>query len=179
MEHVERQLVGLHPASSTASRVGPSPTPPVERSTLKGMRALATLSLILVSTSCGLLGGGRAVDVPPAAVERTASGLEWSDTRISGGREAVLGSSVTLHYEGRLEDGSVYDSSHLRAQPVTFRLGERSVIKGWDEGLLGMREGGVRMLKTPPHLAHGERGVPPVVPGNATLTFVIELLRVE
>lgn len=143
------------------------------------MRPFAILALSLASSSCGLLGGGRAVDVPPATVERTASGIEWSDTRVGSGAQAALGSTVTLHYEGRLADGAVYDSSHARAQPVTCRLGDGTVIKGWEEGLVGMREGGVRKLTVPPHLAYGERGVPPVIPGNATLTFEIELLRVE
>lgn len=143
------------------------------------MRSLVVLALSLSASSCGLLGGGRAVEVPPAPLERTESGLEWSDTRVGNGPAAAIGSTITLHYEGRLADGSVYDSSHARAQPVTFRLGDAAVMKGWDEGLVGMREGGVRKLTVPPHLAYGERGVPPVIPRNATLTFEIELLRVE
>jgi FKBP-type peptidyl-prolyl cis-trans isomerase len=108
----------------------------------------------------------------------TASGLQYEDTVVGAGPEAVAGKGVEVHYTGTLEDGSKFDSSHDRRKPFSFRLGARQVIAGWDEGVAGMKVGGTRKLVIPGNLAYGARGVPGVIPPNAQLTFVVELLRV-
>jgi FKBP-type peptidyl-prolyl cis-trans isomerase len=108
----------------------------------------------------------------------TASGLQYEDTVVGTGTEAVAGKGVEVHYTGTLDDGSKFDSSHDRKKPFSFRLGAKQVISGWDEGVAGMKVGGARKLLIPGHLAYGARGVPGVIPPNARLTFVVELLRV-
>ena len=113
---------------------------------------------------------------PPMTV--TPSGLKIIDVQIGTGREAVANTNVTVHYDGRLEDGKEFDSSRRRDQPFQFRLGAGQVIKGWDEGLVGMKEGGKRQLVIPPELGYGQQGAGGVIPPNATLVFDVELLRV-
>ena len=108
----------------------------------------------------------------------TASGLQYEDTVAGTGPEAVAGKSVEVHYTGTLADGTKFDSSHDRKKPFSFRLGAGQVIRGWDEGVAGMKVGGTRRLVIPGALAYGSRGVPGVIPANAELTFVVELLRV-
>ncbi|XP_041038037.1 peptidyl-prolyl cis-trans isomerase FKBP2 isoform X1 [Carcharodon carcharias] len=87
--------------------------------------------------------------------------------------------TLHMHYTGKLEDGSEFDSSIPRGQPFTFTLGTGQVIKGWDQGLLGMCEGEKRKLVIPSELGYGERGAPPKIPGGATLIFEVELLKIE
>ena len=113
---------------------------------------------------------------PPMTI--TPSGLKIVDAQIGAGREAVANTNVTVHYDGRLEDGKEFDSSRRRGQPFQFRLGAGQVIKGWDEGLVGMKEGGKRQLVIPPELGYGPQGAGGVIPPNATLVFDVELLRV-
>lgn len=96
-----------------------------------------------------------------------------------GGAVAEGGKTVAVHYTGWLEDGSKFDSSHDRGQPIEFVLGTGAVIKGWDEGLKGMRVGDQRRLIIPPAMAYGERGYPGAIPPNATLTFDVELMGVK
>jgi FKBP-type peptidyl-prolyl cis-trans isomerase FkpA len=107
---------------------------------------------------------------------KTGSGLEYEDVVIGTGTEAKAGMQISAHYTGTLIDGSVFDSSVQRKEPFTFKLGAGQVIKGWDEGILGMKVGGKRRLVIPAALAYGTRGHPPVIPPNATLNFDIELL---
>ena len=114
---------------------------------------------------------------PPMTV--TPSGLTIIDVQIGTGREAVANTNVTVHYDGRLEDGKEFDSSRRRDQPFQFRLGAGMVIKGWDEGVAGMKEGGKRQLIIPSELGYGRQGAGGVIPPNATLVFDVELLRVE
>ena len=92
---------------------------------------------------------------------------------------AQVGDSVTCHYTGKLADGHVFDSSRTRNEPFTFRLGIDAVIKGWAEGVTGMRVGQKRQLIIPPELGYGEAGNPPSIPGGATLTFDIEILNIS
>ncbi|MXZ82955.1 MAG: FKBP-type peptidyl-prolyl cis-trans isomerase [Synechococcus sp. SB0666_bin_14] len=113
---------------------------------------------------------------PPMTI--TPSGLKIIDLQIGTGREAVANTNVTVHYDGRLEDGKEFDSSRRRDQPFQFRLGAGQVIKGWDEGLVGMKEGGKRQLVIPPELGYGQQGAGGVIPPNATLVFDVELLKV-
>jgi FKBP-type peptidyl-prolyl cis-trans isomerase len=105
--------------------------------------------------------------------------LGIEDVRVGVGAEAKAGTTVTVHYVGTLTDGRKFDSSRDRGQGFTFRLGAGQVIKGWDQGVAGMRIGGIRKLTIPPELGYGARGYPPVIPPNATLLFEVELLAVQ
>jgi FKBP-type peptidyl-prolyl cis-trans isomerase len=113
----------------------------------------------------------------------TASGLIYKDNEIGTGAEAVAGKSVSVHYTGWLqqpdgEKGKKFDSSVDRGSPFSFRLGGGQVIKGWDEGVAGMKVGGKRTLIIPSELGYGARGAGGVIPPNATLIFDVELLGV-
>jgi FKBP-type peptidyl-prolyl cis-trans isomerase FkpA len=112
------------------------------------------------------------------AMTQTASGLYYQDLEIGDGAEAVTGSDATVHYEGFLATGNKFDSSRDRDEPFTFAVGIGRVIPGFDEGVSGMRVGGLRKLVIPPELAYGESGAGTVIPPNATLVFDIELLEV-
>jgi peptidylprolyl isomerase len=113
-----------------------------------------------------------------AAKERvTPSGLRITDLVIGDGPEANSGESVSVNYRGTLANGKEFDSSYGRG-PFSFPLGAGRVIRGWDEGVAGMKVGGKRKLVIPPDLAYGERGAGGVIPPNATLTFEVELLKV-
>lgn len=105
--------------------------------------------------------------------------LEKTDLVVGTGAEATSGKKVSVHYVGTLTDGSKFDSSRDRNEPFDFVLGRGQVIKGWDEGVLGMREGGKRKLVIPPEMGYGKRGFPPVIPPDSTLVFEVELLYVH
>lgn len=107
----------------------------------------------------------------------TESNLQIETVLPGEGEEAEAGDLLTVHYVGKLEDGTVFDTS-LQRGPFQFVLGAGQVIAGWDQGVLGMREGGVRILTIPPELAYGEQGQGPIPP-NATLTFEVQLVAVE
>ena len=106
----------------------------------------------------------------------TESGLQYVDLVAGTGRQAELGDTASVHYTGWLADGKKFDSSVDRKEPFSFRLGGGQVIKGWDEGVYGMKIGGKRKLTIPPQLGYGARGAGGVIPPNATLTFDVELL---
>lgn len=89
------------------------------------------------------------------------------------------GDVLHMHYRGTLEDGTEFDSSYNRGDPLTFTLGSGQVIRGWDQGLLAMCVGEKRKLVIPPELAYGSRGAPPTIPGDATLTFEVELVKID
>lgn len=108
----------------------------------------------------------------------TSSGLAYVDEVVGTGEVAVAGKTVTVHYTGWLENGKTFDSSVGRGQPFSFHLGVGQVIKGWDEGVQGMKVGGKRKLTIPPNLGYGARGAGGVIPPHATLTFAVELLGV-
>lgn len=112
----------------------------------------------------------------PGHAVTTSSGLRYIDLVVGGGRKAELGDTATVHYTGWLIDGTKFDSSVDRGEPFSFRVGSGMVIKGWDEGVSTMRKGGKRKLIIPPHLAYGTRGVGNIIPPDATLTFIVELL---
>ena len=118
-------------------------------------------------------------------MQTTASGLQYIDTIVGTGAEAAAGAYVQVHYTGWLHDdgaadkkGAKFDSSKDRGDPFAFDLGAGSVIKGWDEGVQGMKVGGARTLIIPAALGYGPRGAGGVIPPNATLMFDVELLAV-
>ena len=108
----------------------------------------------------------------------TSSGLQYWDILAGKGAPAVAGKDVKVHYTGWLTDGKKFDSSVDRGEPFVFPLGAGRVIKGWDEGVAGMKVGGKRQLRIPPELAYGARGAGGAIPPNATLIFDVELLEV-
>lgn len=106
--------------------------------------------------------------------------LDVTDEVVGTGTVAAAGDSVTVNYVGTLTDGTVFDASaNHGSQGFTFTLGAGQVIKGWDEGIVGMKVGGKRKLVIPPSLAYGANGMAGVIPPNATLTFEVELLNVQ
>ena len=115
-------------------------------------------------------------------MQTTASGLQYDDTVVGSGKRADAGRTVSVHYTGWLYEngtkGAKFDSSKDRNDPFEFDLGAGHVIKGWDEGVQGMQEGGTRVLVIPPELGYGARPVGPIPP-NSTLVFDVELLDVH
>lgn len=109
----------------------------------------------------------------------TASGLTYEILKAGNGLEAKAGNTVSVHYVGTLTNGSKFDSSRDRGQPFQFPLGAGRVIKGWDEGVAGMKIGELRKLTIPAGLGYGARGFPPVIPPNSTLVFEVELVGVR
>ena len=113
------------------------------------------------------------------AEKMTDSGLKYEDLVEGDGELAEAGHAVSVHYTGWLTDGSKFDSSVDRNQPFSFALGKGQVIRGWDEGVAGMKVGGKRKLTIPPQLGYGAAGAGGVIPPNATLVFEVELLGVS
>lgn len=137
---------------------------------------LSTWAWIVVMTGvCVLQGPGTVFGAEPEPV-KTSSGLQYVDLVTGDGREAHVGETAFVHYTGWLEDGTKFDSSVDRGEPFSFRLGAGRVIKGWDEGVVGMKIGTKRKLIIPPDLGYGSRGAGRIIPPNATLIFEVELL---
>ena len=105
--------------------------------------------------------------------------LQIEEIQVGTGAEAKPGQSVSVHYTGTLTNGSKFDSSRDRNETFDFQLGAGMVIKGWDQGVAGMKVGGRRKLTIPPELGYGAGGYPPVIPPNSTLIFDIELVKVS
>jgi FKBP-type peptidyl-prolyl cis-trans isomerase FkpA len=114
-----------------------------------------------------------------AQATTTGSGLQVIDEVVGTGQQAKSGDTVSVNYTGWLANGTKFDSSYDRNQAFDFVLGAGNVIKGWDEGVAGMKVGGKRKLIIPPDLAYGANGYPPVIPPNATLTFEVELVAIK
>ena len=115
----------------------------------------------------------------PKAAEPAVKELKKEDLVEGKGPEAKTGDTVSVHYVGTLLDGTKFDSSRDRGDPFEFSLGAGSVIKGWDQGVVGMKKGGKRKLTIPSALAYGKRGSPPKIPPDAPLVFEIELLEIK
>ena len=112
-------------------------------------------------------------------IQSTSSGLRYIDEQVGDGAEVRRGQRVSVHYTGWLTNGTKFDSSRDRGRPFTFGLGAGEVIRGWDEGVAGMKVGGKRRLILPADLGYGARGAPPTIPGNSTLIFDVELLSAQ
>ena len=136
---------------------------------------LGVVGLLMAQAMDPAFGGGKKEE----KVIKTDSGLKYVDLKVGTGAEAKKGDTVEVHYTGWLKDGKKFDSSRDRGEPFSFALGQGKVIKGWDEGVAGMKEGGKRKLIIPPDLAYGARGAGNVIPPNAELTFEVELLKVK
>ncbi len=131
--------------------------------------------VVMMSGSFFLQGPGTVLGAEPELV-KTSSGLQYIDLVTGDGREAHVGETAIVHYTGWLEDGTKFDSSVDRGDPFSFRLGAGRVIKGWDEGVVGMNIGTKRKLIIPSHLGYGSRGAGRIIPPNATLIFEVELM---
>ncbi|HEY6380149.1 MAG TPA: FKBP-type peptidyl-prolyl cis-trans isomerase [Candidatus Dormibacteraeota bacterium] len=143
---------------------------------LAGVESSSTTA---AATGCSATGSGRTDDFKQAVTLQpaTAAGLVIGDIVAGSGASPQSGHLVTVQYTGWLADGTMFDSSRQAGRtPFMFHLGQGDVIPGWDQGVAGMKVGGVRRLVIPPALAYGAAGSPPAIPANATLTFDIELL---
>jgi len=140
----------------------------------------ALLGFVILLAGCSAIPGLNEAGASPkgAAMTTTSSGLQYEDLTAGNGASPQQGRSVQVHYTGWLADGKKFDSSKDRGQPFSFTLGKGEVIKGWDEGVAGMKVGGKRKLVIPPALGYGTQGYPPVIPPNSALTFAVELLGV-
>ncbi|MSU78058.1 MAG: FKBP-type peptidyl-prolyl cis-trans isomerase [Gemmataceae bacterium] len=138
--------------------------------------AIVALAFILVGWMTDTTDGG---DKKKEEVITTKSGLKYVELKIGTGKVAEKGDTVAVHYVGTLTDGKKFDSSRDRDETFEFRLGAGMVIKGWDEGVAGILEGGKRKLIIPPELGYGERGAGKVIPPNATLIFEVELVKIK
>ena len=114
-----------------------------------------------------------------AAPQAQGGGLMIEEVKIGDGAVATKGKTVSVHYTGTLTNGTKFDSSLDRGRPIEFVLGTGMVIKGWDQGIDGMKVGGKRKLTIPPELAYGARGMPGAIPPNSTLLFDVELVAVK
>jgi FKBP-type peptidyl-prolyl cis-trans isomerase len=151
---------------------------PVASSIISPMNRKLSLTLMLFALTGLVLaqtGGPTKVTGKPKS---TTSGVEYWDITVGTGAPAVAGKKVTVNYTGWLTNGKQFDSS-IGKQPFSFSLGAGQVIKGWDDGVAGMKIGGKRQLKIPPSLGYGSQGAGGVIPPNATLIFDVELLGVK
>ena len=137
---------------------------------------LFLLPVAVVVTACG---GESQITASQPSINILASGLQSQDLEIGDGPEIQVGDIASMHYTGWLEDGTKFDSSLDRGRPFELILGAGDVIKGWDEGVAGMKVGGKRKLTIPPELGYGTSGVMGVIPLNAKLIFEVELLAIK
>jgi FKBP-type peptidyl-prolyl cis-trans isomerase FkpA len=173
----------------------PPPSAPTTREKRRATRRRNLILILGIPAILIVIGGGYFIDrflyqpqteevTGPPAIDSsiqtvtTDSGLQYQDIVVGTGAEAQPGSTVSVHYTGWLTDGTKFDSSVDRNKPIVFPLGVGRVIRGWDEGVSGMKVGGKRRLTIPADLAYGEQGSAPVIPPNAVLIFDVELLDV-
>src|SRR5262245_25073736 len=148
------------------------------------------LTLLAVAVVCCALASSSAVaqkddknkekyDAKEKTWVTTATGLKYLDEKVGNGTAVRAGDKVEVHYTGTFKDGKKFDSSKDRREPFEVQVGAGRVIKGWDEGIVGMKVGGTRKLIIPYQLAYGEAGRPPTIPPRSELHFEIELLKVK
>lgn len=145
-------------------------------------RTLIIALLILVALVVGYLifsnSKNQTTNMAPTNNSQTqASNLKIEDIQVGTGKEVVSGDNIVIHYKGTLTDGTTFDSSYDRGEPFETQIGVGQVIKGWDEGVVGMKVGGKRKLTIPPEMGYGNRAVGPI-PANSTLIFEVELVDV-
>jgi len=149
---------------------------------------ILAIVVIIIFVTLGFFGirslGGPSVELsgPQAILDElqktgTVSGLHIYDFTVGTGEEVQNGNLIAVHYTGVLPDGTVFDSSYDRGEPIVFQLGAGQVIQGWEQGLQGMRVGGRRLIAIPPDLAYGANSVGSI-PANATLIFDVELVQI-
>ena len=150
---------------------------------MKLIHLSAAAALALFSLTAPPAAPAAAAQGASGKMTELADGLKYTDTKTGSGEEATPGHKVTVHYTGWLYEngrkGKKFDSSRDRGEPFTFTLGAHQVIRGWDEGVAGMKVGGERTLIIPPALGYGRRGAGGVIPPGATLIFDVELLKVD
>lgn len=137
------------------------------------------IRMLVLALGLGLVLASTPTQAQEPKMIKTESGLQYQELKEGTGAVAKKGDKVKVHYTGTLTDGKKFDSSVDRNEPFVFSLGVGMVIKGWDEGVAGMKVGGKRKLVIPPALGYGERGAGRVIPPNATLVFEVELLGIE
>lgn len=166
------------PAASDAQAPAPAPEAAPQTSG-DGMTQATTTTETAASTVPAGEGAATSTGASTSTEAAASGSLKVTDVKVGSGAEAVDGKKVTVHYTGTLENGTKFDSSRDRGSPFPFVLGSGMVIAGWEQGVKGMKEGGIRKLVIPPNLAYGNRSVGGVIPPNSTLLFEIELLKVE
>ena len=143
----------------------------------------ALVAVVVVCLARAAYANGDAAEKPKdkkdEKVVTTDSGLKYVEQKEGTGAAAKKGDTVEVHYTGWLKDGKKFDSSKDRNEPFEFKLGAGMVIKGWDEGVAGMKVGGKRKLIIPANLAYGKKGAGDVIPADAELTFEVELLKIK
>jgi hypothetical protein len=162
------------------------PNPDALRSTAAGRprasrarRLVAAVLLISPCAGCGLFGSSRPVEVLPPVVEYTPSGVAIEDLRDPGEGAPVLpGARVRVHYVGWTAGGERFDSSYDRGRPIVFTLGAGQVVRGWEDGMLGMRTGGLRRIRIPAELAYGSAGLPGRIPPDTDIVLEVELIAI-
>lgn len=140
--------------------------------------AVALIFLFFGSSLFSLFSPNTTVLMPEQQAPQNPGTLQMTDTVVGTGAEAQVGSTVTVNYVGMFQDGTVFDASANHGQPYTFVLGQGAVIAGWDQGLIGMKAGGKRLLSIPPELGYGPNDYGPI-PGNSTLIFEVEMVQVQ
>ena len=147
---------------------------------LKSNRIIYSILIVLIAVSFNIIMNSCSKEEKMSGdIQTTASGLQYIVIEEGTGDKPKKGDTVKVHYTGKLEDGTVFDSSVKRGVPIEFPLGVGRVIKGWDEGIADMKVGGKRQLIIPPDLGYGPNGYPPVIPPNSTLIFDVELVEIN
>ncbi len=176
--HIHRPVIDADAKAATDAGITSTPAFVVGPYFVNGVQPLAKFKRLVNRTMNGPPPAAKAASAPAPLVAPTtvATSLGIVDVTVGTGRVAKAGDTAVVHYTGTLTDGTVFDSSRKHGQPFDFELGSGRVIKGWDQGVPGMKIGGRRKLTIPSDLAYGDRGMPPLIPPKATLVFDIELI---
>lgn len=164
--------MSLPPAPTMLPLAGPTVMPEDPDATASALLAEEKAAAALAPENGG-------DEVAASNMRMFPGGLGVEDLRVGSGPEVQAGRQVSVHYVGRLPDGTVFDSSRKRTTPLRYEFGAGRMIKGWEEGMVGMRVGGLRRLLIPPHKAYGERGRPGTIPPNSVLEFEVEMLEMQ